>query len=167
MARKPSISSAPCLVDAASRAISRTCASTVHRPAQCVGYSVCNEFAHGPGPATVWRATQEGRRVLWLNSVLYFHTENLPSSQATSPFSLFCANLDRKRQIWPAAWCGLHYVRGLPCILSHPNPTTLEKHVQSSSVHCCAGARIPDRRLRCATPADDPKRAINCRKYCP
>ena len=23
-------------------------------------YSVCNEFAHGPGPATVWQTTQEG-----------------------------------------------------------------------------------------------------------
>ena len=25
--------------------------------------------------------------------------------------AFFHANLDRKRQIWPAAWCGLHYVR--------------------------------------------------------
>lgn len=24
--------------------------------------------------------------------------------------AFFRANLDRKRQIWPAAWCGLHYV---------------------------------------------------------
>ena len=25
--------------------------------------------------------------------------------------ALFRTNLVRKRQIWPAAWCGLHYVR--------------------------------------------------------
>lgn len=24
-------------------------------------------------------------------------------------FTFFCANIDRKRQMWPAAWCGLHY----------------------------------------------------------
>ena len=27
------------------------------------------------------------------------------------PSAFFRANLDCKRQIWPAAWCGLHYVR--------------------------------------------------------
>ena len=25
--------------------------------------------------------------------------------------AFFCVNLDHKRQICPAAWCGLHYVR--------------------------------------------------------
>lgn len=27
------------------------------------GYSICNECAQGPDPATVWRAAQEGLRV--------------------------------------------------------------------------------------------------------
>ena len=45
------------------------------------------------------------------------HTAYAPSSEATSPFPrFFRANLDRKRQIWPAAWCGLHYVRPFPLI---------------------------------------------------
>lgn len=43
-------------------------------------YSAWNEFAHGPNPATVWRATQKERRVSWLNFVLYFHTTCAPSS---------------------------------------------------------------------------------------
>jgi len=28
--------------------------------------------------------------------------------------AFFRANLDRKRQRWPAAWCGLDYVSALP-----------------------------------------------------
>lgn len=103
---------APCLADAANRAISLTRAPPAHRPVRCAGYSVCKEFAHGRDPATVWRTTQEGRRVSWLNLVLHLLTACMPKSLATSPFPRsFRANLDRKRQIWPAAWCGLHYVR--------------------------------------------------------
>ena len=45
---------APCLADAENHAISRTCVPIAHRPAQCAGYSVCNEFAHGLGPTVVW-----------------------------------------------------------------------------------------------------------------
>lgn len=43
-------------------------------------YSVRNEFAHGTDPATVWRATQEGRRVSWLNLVMHFHVAHVPQS---------------------------------------------------------------------------------------
>jgi hypothetical protein len=59
----------------------------------------------------VWRATQEGQRVSWLNLVLLFCTAYRPLSVAASPFRKICQiNLDRKRQIWPAHKCGLHYV---------------------------------------------------------
>jgi hypothetical protein len=42
----------------------------------------------------------------------------VPRSQAASPLRRFLrTNLDRKRQIWPAGWCGLYYVRALRDIL--------------------------------------------------
>lgn len=41
-----------------------------------------------------------------------FYTVNMLQSKATTPSPPFLrANLDCKRQIWPAAWCGLRYVR--------------------------------------------------------
>ena len=53
-----------------------------------------------------------GRRVSWLNLVLYFSYSKCTAKLGYTPLSaVFRANLDRKRQIWPAAWWGLHYVR--------------------------------------------------------
>jgi len=37
-----------------------------------------------------------------------------------------CANLDCSRQIWPAAWCGLHNVRVLEVFLWLKNLVTYE-----------------------------------------
>ncbi len=99
MARKPSIPSCPCLVDAASRAISPTCTPTSPRPAPCTGYSVCNDFVHGPGPVIVWRATQEGRRVSWLSLALYFCTAHAKIVGCKPLSAFFCASLDRTPDI--------------------------------------------------------------------
>lgn len=71
-------------------------------------------IVRGTDPVTEWRVAQaqEGRRVLWLNLVLYLHAANKPQIWATSPFQRFLrANLNRKRQIWPTDWYGLHCVR--------------------------------------------------------
>lgn len=82
--------SAPYLAGAAIHVISQTCAPIACRSARCAGYSVCNEFTHGPDLGIVWRAARKGRRVSWLKL-------------APSPLRRFLrANLDRKRQIWPA-----------------------------------------------------------------
>jgi len=75
------------------------------------GYSVRDEFAHGADPIPVWRNT-EGRRVSWLNLVMVLYPAHcLQSLTASGCAPFWRANIDRKRQIWPAGWCGLHYVR--------------------------------------------------------
>lgn len=75
-------------------------------------YSVWNECTRGANTSLrVARSTEE-RRVSWLNLVLKLHTAHVLQNQAAGRSQhFFRANLDRKRQIWPADWCGLHYVR--------------------------------------------------------
>lgn len=103
---RTSPSAAPCLADAAIQDISQTCAPIAHRPARCAGYSVCNEFAHGPYPEL---CGAQHRRVP--DFMAEFGTAFLCSMHAGNldckPFAtLFYANLDRERQIWPEDWCG-------------------------------------------------------------
>ena len=67
-------------------------------PPRCAGYSVCNEFAHGPNPKTVERATPEGRWISWLNLVLRLHTAwILQSFNASLLRHFFRTYLDRTR----------------------------------------------------------------------
>ena len=85
-------------------------APIAHQARRCAGYSVCDEFAHGADPTPVWRNT-EGRRVSWLNLVMVSYPVHcLQSLTASGCAPFWRANIDRKRQIWPAGWCGLHYV---------------------------------------------------------
>lgn len=80
---------APCRADGANRTISQTYSPTAHTLVPCAGYSVCNEFAHGPDPATVWRATQEVQWVSWQNLALFFCTAHLTQCLVASDFSHF------------------------------------------------------------------------------
>ena len=86
-------------------------APIAHQARRCAGYSVYDEFAHGADPTPVWRNT-EGRRVSWLNLVMVSYPVHcLQSLTASGCAPFWRANIDRKRQIWPAGCCGLHYVR--------------------------------------------------------
>ena len=99
-------------------------APIAHQARRCAGYSVCDEFAHVADPTPVWRNT-EGRRVSWLNLVMIFHPVHcLQSLTASGCASFFRANIDHKRQIWPAGWCGLHYIRrGIAVNWGHFHPS--------------------------------------------
>lgn len=79
-------------------------------PTQCARYSVCNEFAHGFSSNRAARNTEgaAGFMVKFITSYLYSMRATKLGYKPLPAF--FCANLDRKRQIWSAAWGGLHHV---------------------------------------------------------